>query len=86
VNKRLSRKRWIAAADTSFLTAATVTFSASEEIGIYTSIFAVYSGVSNDTPFSLWILDSFTSSTLVSWQQLCLNRLALAGPISFMTS
>ena len=49
----------------SFLTAATVTFSAGEEIGIYTSIFVIYSGVSNDTPFSLWILDSFISSTVV---------------------
>jgi hypothetical protein len=28
----------------SFLTAATATFSAGEEIGIYTSIFAIYSG------------------------------------------
>jgi hypothetical protein len=57
----------------SFLTAATLTFSADEEIGIYTSILAIYSGVSNDTPFSLWILASFISSTLVKWQQLCLT-------------
>ena len=39
----------------SYLIAATVTFSAGEEIGIYTPIFAIYSGVSSDTPFSLWI-------------------------------
>ena len=68
------------------LAAATVTFSAGEEF-IYTLIFVIYSGVSNDTPFfSLWILDNFISSTLVTWRQLCLNRLALACPISFMTS
>ena len=51
------------------IAAATVTFSAGEEIGIYTSIFVIYSGVSNDTPFfSLWILDNFISSTLVTWR------------------
>ena len=70
----------------SFLTAATVTFSSGEEIGIYTSIFVIYSVVSNDTPFPLWILDSFKCSTVVTRRQICLNRLALAGPISFMTS
>jgi hypothetical protein len=36
----------------SFLTAATVIFSAGEEIGIYHSVFAIYSGVSSDTPVS----------------------------------
>ena len=37
----------------------TVTFSAGEEF-IYTLIFVIYSGVSDDTP---WILDNFISST-----------------------
>ena len=41
------------------LAAATVTFSAGEEF-IYTLIFVIYSGVSDDTP---WILDNFISST-----------------------
>jgi NADH:ubiquinone oxidoreductase subunit 6 (subunit J) len=68
------------------LAAATLTFSAGEEF-IYTLIFVVYSGVSNDTPFfSLWILDNFIGSTLVTRRQPRLNLLALAGPISFMTS
>ena len=50
------------------LAAATVTFSAGEEF-IYTLIFLIYSGVSNDTPFfSLWILDNFISFTLASWR------------------
>jgi hypothetical protein len=62
----------------SYLNAATVTFSAGEEIDVYTSIFAIHRGVSIDTPFSLWILDSFICSTLVKWQPLCLYSLALS--------
>ena len=41
------------------LTVRNITFSADEEISINTSIFVIYSGVSNDTPFSFWILDAY---------------------------
>jgi hypothetical protein len=52
----------------SLVTPATITFSAGEEF-INTSIFVIYSGVSNGIPFfSLWILDNFISSTLVTWR------------------
>ena len=44
------------------LAAATVTFSAGEEF-IYTLIFVIYSGVSDDTP---WILDNFIKKNICS--------------------
>jgi cadmium resistance protein CadD (predicted permease) len=45
VIKRLSHNKWTAYLP--FLTVATITFSGGEEIGIYTSIFTTYNGVSD---------------------------------------
>jgi cadmium resistance protein CadD (predicted permease) len=45
VTKRISRNRWTAYLP--FLTVATITFSGGEEIGIYTSVFATYNGLSD---------------------------------------
>jgi cadmium resistance protein CadD (predicted permease) len=44
VTKRLSRNRWTAYIP--FLSVTTITFSGGEEIGIYTSIFVTYNGLS----------------------------------------
>jgi cadmium resistance protein CadD (predicted permease) len=45
VTKRLSRNRWTVYLP--FLTVGTITFSGGEEIGIYTSLFITYNGLSD---------------------------------------
>jgi cadmium resistance protein CadD (predicted permease) len=45
VTKRISRNKWTAYLP--ILTVATITFSGGEEIGIYTTVFATYNGLSD---------------------------------------